>query len=66
MNTPIPTYAHPVPVSADGVRFRKVHGPRTLVATQRRARAGAEQARILAARASEPGHSPAEFLTVAR
>jgi len=49
MNT-IPAYAHPVPVSADGISFRKVHGPRTQAATTLRKRAGTEQARILTAR----------------
>ena len=42
----IPEYAHPVPVSADGIKFRRVHGPRTLESTQLRERARAEAARI--------------------
>lgn len=46
----IPDYAHPVPVGVDGVRFKKVHGPRTLASTQRRQVCSAEYERDMKAR----------------
>lgn len=51
--TSIPAFAHPVPVGADGIRFRKVHGPRTQQATQRRTAAGQAYTAALAARATQ-------------
>lgn len=37
VSTSIPEYAHPVPVSADGIPFKRVHGPRTEMSAKRRA-----------------------------
>lgn len=34
-NPTIPSYARPVPVGADGIPFRRIHGPRTQAATER-------------------------------
>lgn len=73
MNTPttaqqrpatIPDYAHPVPVGADGLRFRKFHGPRTLASTERRQRVSAYYARELAARAKNNPFTAAEYMAV--
>lgn len=42
----IPAYAHPVPVSADGFKFRKVLGPRTRASTLRRMAVSEEVLRL--------------------
>lgn len=60
----IPSYAHPVPVSADGIRFRRVHGPRTLESTQRRQQASAEYARLMNARTRRHLFTPADYMAV--
>lgn len=68
MNTPtpaaIPAYAHPVPVGADGIRFRRVHGPRTLESTQRRQRVSAEYVRGLEARTRNNPFTRADYMAV--
>lgn len=61
----IPSYAHPVPVGADGIRFRKVHGPRTLESTQRRLQVSAEYARELTARTKNNPFTRADYMAVA-
>lgn len=60
----IPSYAHPVPVGADGIKFRRVHGPRTQESTQRREQASAEYARVMNARTRRHIHTAAEYMAV--
>lgn len=60
----IPDYAHPVPVGADGLRFRKVHGPRTQASTERARRLRAEAARIMAARRRENVFTRSDYLNI--
>lgn len=61
----IPTYAHPAPIGADGLKFRRFHGPRTLESTQRRQQAGEEYARLMIARTRRHIHTAAEYMAVA-
>lgn len=49
----IPAYAHPVPVGADGIRPRRVHGPRTLASTQLRQACSADYEQAMKARIND-------------
>lgn len=63
MNATIPTYAHSIPVSADGIKFRKVHGPSTKAAAERRANAGRAYLAAIAEQTKRPGFTEAHLRT---
>ncbi|GAA5229239.1 hypothetical protein [Arthrobacter cryoconiti] len=66
----VPAYAHPVHVGADGITFRRVHGPSTKAVTGHRTAYRAWATQELARRVEEFGPAtlfmPAEYLAVAR
>lgn len=60
----IPAYAHPVHRGIDGLRGRRIEGPRTKASTERRSAYAAHYA--AATTKPAPSHTPAQFLAVAR
>lgn len=66
----IPTYAHPIRTGIDGIRARRIEGPRTKASTERRtayrAWAAAETVRRAKAFGPAVAFMPAEYLAVAR
>lgn len=66
----IPTYAHPIRIGIDGIRARRIEGPRTKASTERRAAyrtwAVAETARRAESFGPAIAFMPAEYLAVAR
>lgn len=66
----IPEFAHPIRTGIDGIRARRIEGPRTKASTERRTAyrtwAAAETVRRAKAFGPATAFMPAEYLAVAR